>query len=97
VVYYHVAERDMIPEGTYLAVDQRIGHPSCEGGTASGTHVHIARKFNGEWLPANDVVPFILSDWQAVPGERIYQGQLISGDQVVTSDPAGRAGSTILR
>jgi hypothetical protein len=97
VVYYHIAERDMIPEGNYLAVDQRIGHPSCEGGTASGTHVHIARKYNGEWLAADDIVPFILGGWQAIAGERIYLGQLILGEQVVTADPAGRAGSTILR
>jgi hypothetical protein len=97
IVYYHVAAQDMIPEGLDLAVDQRIGHPSCEGGTASGTHVHMARKFNGEWIPADGPVPFELSGWRAVAGARIYQGQLINGDQVVTADPAGRAGSTIIR
>jgi len=80
-----------------MAVDQRIGHPSCEGGTASGTHVHVARKFNGEWIPADGPVPFEMSGWHAVAGERIYQGQLVRGDQVVTADPAGRAGSTIIR
>jgi hypothetical protein len=30
----------------------RIGHPSCEGGAANATHVHIARRYNGEWIPA---------------------------------------------
>ena len=97
IVYFHIAEQDMIPAGVDMAVDQRIGHPSCEGGTASGTHVHVARKFNGEWIPADGPVPFEMSGWHAVAGERIYQGQLVRGDQVVTADPAGRAGSTIIR
>jgi hypothetical protein len=97
IVYYHIAEQDMIPEGVDMAVDQRIGHPSCEGGIASGTHVHVARKYNGEWIPADGPVPFEMSSWHAVAGERIYQGQLIKGDQVVTADPAGRSGSTIIR
>lgn len=97
LIYYHVAERDMIPEGLDLAADQRLGHPSCEGGTASGTHVHISRKYNGEWIAADGPVPFTMSGWRAVAGERIYQGQLMKGDLVVTADPAGRAGSTIIR
>jgi LasA protease len=97
IVYYHIAEQEMIPEGLTLAIDQRIGHPSCEGGTTSGTHVHLARKYNGEWISIDDSVPFVLSGWRAIPGERIYQGQLIKGDLVVTADPAGRAGSTIIR
>lgn len=97
IVYYHIAEHDMIPQGADLAVDQRIGHPSCEGGTASGIHVHVARKYNGEWLPADGPAPFVISGWRAVAGQRIYQGELVKGDQVVTADPAGRAGSTIFR
>ena len=97
IVYFHIAKLDMIPEGLDLAIDQRIGHPSCEGGTASGTHVHVARKFNGEWIPAEGPAPFEMSGWRAVAGERIYQGQLIKEDQVVKADPAGRAGSTIIR
>lgn len=97
VIYYHIAEDEMIPEGLTLGVDQRLGHPSCEGGTASGTHVHVSRKFNGEWIAADGPIPFVMSGWWAVAGERIYQGQLVKGDQVVTADPAGRAGSTIIR
>jgi LasA protease len=97
IVYYHVAEKEMIPEGLTLAVDQRVGHPSCEGGITSGTHVHLARKYNGEWIAIDGPVPFVLSGWRAIPGERIYQGQLIKGNLTVTADPAGRAGSTIIR
>jgi LasA protease len=97
IVYYHVAEKEMIPEGLTLVVDQRVGHPSCEGGTTSGTHVHLTRKYNGEWIAIDGRVPFVLSGWRAIPGEQLYQGQLIKGDLVVTADPAGRAGSTIIR
>ncbi len=97
IVYYHIAEQDMVPEGSRLAVDERLGHPSCEGGQTTGTHVHIARKYNGEWLPADGPVPFVLSGWRAVAGERIFKGLLIKGDQVVTADPSGRSGSTIER
>jgi hypothetical protein len=40
-----------------LAQDDRVGHPSCEGGSSSGIHIHIARKFNGEWVLADGGLP----------------------------------------
>jgi len=97
VVYFHLAERERIEAGTVVQVDQPLGHPSCEGGQATGTHVHVARKYNGEWLAADGPLPFVLGGWQAVAGERIYQGQLVRDGQVVIADPAGRSGSTIIR
>jgi LasA protease len=97
LVYYHIAGRGMVAEGAWLEQDQLVGHPSCEGGRATGTHVHVARKFNGEWLSADGPVPFVMSGWQVEAGERIYTGKLIKGDMVVTADPSGRAGSTIRR
>jgi hypothetical protein len=36
-----------------------------------------------------------MSGWRAIAGERIYQGQLVRGEQVVTADSSGRSGSTI--
>jgi hypothetical protein len=87
----------MVAQGARLEADARIGHPSCEGGQTTGTHVHISRKYNGEWLAADGPVPFVLSGWQAVAGERIYTGQMVKGGQVVTADPSGRSGSTIQR
>jgi hypothetical protein len=87
----------MVAEGALLEQDQLIGHPSCEGGRATGTHVHMARKYNGEWLSADGPVPFVLSGWRVQAGERIYAGGLVNGEQSVTADPIGRAGSTIRR
>ena len=38
-----------------------------EGGHVTGTHVHIARKYNGEWIPA-DGLAFNLEGWVAHDG-----------------------------
>jgi murein DD-endopeptidase MepM/ murein hydrolase activator NlpD len=61
--YMHVEQRDRTPVGTFLNPGDRIGHPSCEGGFASGTHVHLARKYNGEWISADGAIPFVLEGW----------------------------------
>lgn len=97
LMYMHVAEKDRVPLGTHLRLDDRIGHPSCEGGPATGTHVHITRKFRGEWIGANDTFPFVLSGWQAFPGEAIYKGGLVKGEMVVTARSMGSRDSVIVR
>jgi hypothetical protein len=97
VVYFHLAEEGLIPLASSVTADQPLGHPSCEGGRTTGTHVHIARKYNGEWLHVDGPVPLVLSGWEAEAGERLYQGTLVRGDEVVTADPSGRAGSTVRR
>ena len=97
LVYLHVAESERVPSGTWVDVDDAIGHPSCEGGTSTGTHVHLARKYNGEWLPAEGMVPFILSGWEVQAGERAYEGYLVKGDQVVSARPDGSRSSSIFR
>ena len=77
--------------------DERIGHPSCEGTRATGTHLHLARKYNGEWLPLDGMVPFVMSGWTAHAGQRVYEGFLIRGDQIVTAHPDGERGALIIR
>ncbi len=95
--YMHIAEKDRVAVGTWVGQDSLLGHPSCEGGQSTGTHVHIARKFNGEWLPAEGGFPFVLSGWQAFAGTARYEGYLKKGDMVVTAKPNGASGSTIIR
>lgn len=95
--YLHIAGRDRIPEGTWVEADAPLGHPSCEGGNATGTHVHLARKYNGEWLPADAPVPFVLSGWQAHAGSRSYEGTLTRDGQVVSANPSGNRTSIIVR
>lgn len=97
IIYLHIASRDMIPAGSVVTQDAQIGHPSCEGGQATGKHIHIARKYNGEWIAADGAVPFLLSGWQVSAGERPYQGQLVKGERVVTANPGGPASSVIVR
>jgi murein DD-endopeptidase MepM/ murein hydrolase activator NlpD len=96
VLYLHIAGFERVPVGTHLNTGDRIGHPSCEGGTTTGTHVHITRKYNGEWIPADGPLPFILSGWEAHAGERNYEGTLTKADQVIVANPGGSSISIIV-
>jgi LasA protease len=97
VLYYHLADDGMIAPGTQVSEGDWLGHPSCQGGRATGKHVHVVRKYNGEWLAADGPVPLVLSGWRAVADERNYYGSLVRGNEVVTSDSSGQQGSTIRR
>lgn len=97
IVFLHIADHERIPAGAVVRVDDPLGHPSCEGGTATGTHVHIARKYNGEWLLADGPLPFVLSGWQVFAGEKNYQGELRKDNQVVVASPVGPRTSIIIR
>jgi LasA protease len=83
LLYLHIAERGRVEEGVLLEAGDRIGHPSCEGGIATGTHIHIARKYNGEWILADGPLPFTLSGWVARAGAKPYMGALVKGNEVV--------------
>jgi hypothetical protein len=97
LMYLHIATKDRIKLGTWVDVDTRIGHASCEGGVSKGTHTHLARKYNGEWISAGGPNPFVLSGWQAVEGDQPYQGKLINGDEVVVASSVGEKWSNIFR
>lgn len=97
ILYMHIAQKDRIAVGTWLEVDDRIGHASCEGGVSTGTHLHFARKYNGEWVTADGPIPFIMDGWRVVAGEKAYEGKLIRDDEVVLADPVGQKWSNIFR
>ncbi len=97
ILYLHIATRDKIALGTQVQQGDPIGHPSCEGGTATGTHVHIARKYNGEWVLADGPLPFVMSGWRVVAGPNPYQGELVKDDQVVTACSCGAFETRISR
>jgi len=97
LLYLHVADTGRVPLGTWVNVDDKIGHPSCEGGVATGTHLHFARKFNGEWILAGGALPFELSGWTAHNGDKAYHGTLTRGDEVVTASQVGSFESRITR
>lgn len=81
--YYHIADNERVAVGTVVERGTKIGHPSCQGGRATGTHVHVSRKFNGEWILAGGPVPFNLDGWVAQTGAAEYQGQLVKDGVIV--------------
>lgn len=96
LLYYHLAG-ELASQGLTVEMDYPLGHPSCEGGRTTGTHVHVARKFNGEWLPADGPLPFVLGGWRAIADQRNYYGSLVNGEQVVVSNVNGASTSQITR
>ncbi len=85
--YAHIAGRDRVYAGTRLRVGDWIGHPSCEGGVSTGTHVHLTRRYNGEWILAGaGRLPMVLSGWAAHQGNRAYNGTLTKGEAVRTAE-----------
>jgi hypothetical protein len=93
LLYLHVATVGRVAVGTVLKTGQPVGYPSCEGGTATGTHVHLARKYNGEWIPADSAIPFNLEGWVAHNGDSPYSGTLKRGNRIVTACACSDAAS----
>jgi LasA protease len=90
VIYYlHMATNQRAVVGLNLNAGDLIGYPSCEGGRSTGTHVHIARKYNGEWMIADSAIPFVLNGWVAHNGSRAYLGTLTRGNEVVIACECG--------
>jgi hypothetical protein len=97
LVYVHIGTDERVPVGTYLQTGERVGHPSCEGGRATGTHVHVVRKLNGEWIPADGPLPFVMDGWTAHAGEEYYLGTLTRGEEVITANVFSAGMSHIIR
>lgn len=88
ILYLHLASDGMLQQGIQVNSGDRLARPSCAGGFSNATHVHIARRFNGEWLPAdcqsclptNQVSPFVLGDWTTIGlDSQYYQGFMYNG------------------
>jgi murein DD-endopeptidase MepM/ murein hydrolase activator NlpD len=87
ILYMHVETRDRIPAGTEVKAGDRIGHPSCEGGFSTGTHLHIARRYNGEWISADQPdTPFVMDGWVSSGDGNLYDGVLTRDSEVVIAD-----------
>jgi LasA protease len=84
VLYYlHLATNGRVPLGKEVRAGEPIGYPSCEGGHVTGTHVHIARKYNGEWILADGPLAFNLEGWLVHNGSQEYKGTLTRGAGLV--------------
>ncbi len=97
LLYLHVSAESAVPVGTWVGMGDHLGHPSCEGGHATGTHVHIARKFNGEWIAADSPMPFNLSGWAAHAASTAYYGNLTRGDETITASMGSSQQSILQR
>jgi len=83
LLYLHIRSDGRVPLGAWVEQGSIIGHPSCEGGVATGTHVHFARKYNGEWVLAGGPLPFNLDGWIAHAGAKAYLGTLTKNSEIV--------------
>ncbi len=79
IFYLHLASTTRASVGQQVHAGDKLGYPSCEGGEVTGTHVHIARKYNGEWILADGPLAFNMDGWIAHNGSEAYQGTLTRG------------------
>lgn len=93
--FFHVGTDGRVAEGVQVEVGDLLGHPSCEGGRATGTHFHIARRYNGEWIPAGGSLAFVMDDWVTAYGDEPYQGTLTKGSKIVPASEVSTAANRI--
>lgn len=85
IVYLHISSQGVVPIGTTVNTGDALGYPSCEGGVSAATHLHISRRYNGEWIPADcelcpdglKTPPFIMSEWRVFLTTGEYQGTML--------------------
>ena len=97
ILYMHISTKDRVVVGTRVARGDIIGHPSCEGGPASGTHLHIARKFNGEWIAADGPVPFVMDGWVVKADYQPFEGRLVRAGKTIKANVLSPGSSFISR
>ncbi len=94
--YLHIGTAGRAPVGAILNAGDPLGHPSCEGGISTGSHIHVARKYNGEWIAADGAIAFNLEGWVAHNGSQPYKGTLTSFSQTVTACTCANSASQIM-
>ena len=97
LLYLHLDWNDDLSVGQHVEQGEELGVPSCLGGKSTASHIHIARKYNGEWIEAGGPLPFTLSGWTAQCGAETYEGTLSQGDQTVTACFCGNQQSLVTR
>jgi hypothetical protein len=84
LLYLHVASQ-RVKVGDWVETSDLLGFPSCEGGMATGTHLHIARKYNGEWMLAAGPLGFNLEGYLAENGPTPYLGTMTRYSHTVSA------------
>ncbi len=86
VTYMHLEDRDRAPAGARVAAGDQLGHPGCEGGFTNGTHIHLARTYNGRWISADTSLPFDFDGWVSQGAGSEYNGSLVRDGEIKTAD-----------
>jgi LasA protease len=97
LLYLHMATTDRAPLGAVLHRGDHIGHPSCEGGVAFAAHFHFARRYNGEWIPADGAIPFNLDGWVASSAGAEYYGWLTKNETRMEACDCGKPDNALTR
>lgn len=97
ILYLHILHEERVPVGTWVDQGTLLGFPSCEGGFSTATHVHIARKYNGEWVSAAGPIPFNLSGWLVQDGGAPYKGTMTRDGETLTACTCGNPDTLIAR
>lgn len=97
VIYVHLLTNYDIKVGDWLEKDEIIGFPSCLGGPAESAHIHIVRKYNGEWMLAGGAVPFTLDGWAVGDLPGTYLGTMSKDEQTIYSCSCGTADTRVKR
>lgn len=96
VLYLHLDTATTVQAGARVVTGDVIGNPACEGGFSTATHLHIGRRYNGEWIPADcrtcsggAAMSFTLGGWESIglPGQE-YQGSLRRGAETRVAEQA---------
>lgn len=95
LTYMHLDDRDRVPVGQKVQTGDRLGHPGCVGGFTNGTHVHVARTYNGRWISADGSLPFVMGGWTSEGAGSEYNGWLKRGDEAKTADVLHSEGNAI--
>ena len=96
ILYLHVDMYSrLVKEGDLVQQGDPLGYTACEGGFSTATHLHIARLYNGEWIPADcghcqnpiRIPSMKLGQWrvQSVSGQE-YQGFLLGMTKQLTAE-----------
>jgi murein DD-endopeptidase MepM/ murein hydrolase activator NlpD len=93
--YLHLATNNRVSVGRELKAGDPVGYPSCEGGSSTGTHIHVARKYNGEWILADGPLSFDFEGWKANSDGAAYKGTLTRGPLTIRACDCSDAPSQI--
>lgn len=93
ILYLHMDR--LAPAGQRVNAGDPVGQAACAGGFSNATHLHIGRRYNGEWIAADCAAcragyerpNFVMSAWsvEGIVGQE-YQGYLKQGTTTLQAE-----------